>query len=111
MPNLFDTLPHNIGAHIEQVLGQLSARAVLDQVFTTYRTDVVDRAYHQLRTTDHVSRFRPGVIEALAQLSRAEQLLQSARQMRSTGNAEVDRSAATNSWLACGVSHMGGQPM
>jgi Family of unknown function (DUF5716) len=81
-------LQHNIGAHIEQVLRQLSARAVLDQVFTTYRTDVVDRAYHQLRTTDHVSRFRPGVIAALAQLSQAELLLQSARQLRTTGGAE-----------------------
>jgi hypothetical protein len=78
-------LQHNIGLHIEQVLRQLSARDVLAQVFTTYRSDVVDRAYHQLRTTDHVSRFRPGVLEALAQLSLTAKLEDVAQQLRATG--------------------------
>lgn len=77
-------LQHNIGLHIEQVLRQLSARDVLAQVFTTYRSDVVDRAYHQLRTTDHVSRFRPGVLEALAQLSSGPQIEEIARLLRAS---------------------------
>lgn len=78
-------LQHNIGLHIEQVLRQLSARDVLAQVFTTYRSEVVDRAYHQLRTTDHVSRFRPGVLEALTQLSLAVRLEEAAQQLRASG--------------------------
>jgi hypothetical protein len=88
-------LQHNIGLHIEQVLRQLSARDVLAQVFTAYRNDVVDRAYHQLRTTDHVSRFRPGVLEALAQLSSSAQIDEIARLLRaSSGDATVDAAAA-----------------
>ncbi|NTU81798.1 MAG: hypothetical protein HGA45_20885 [Chloroflexales bacterium] len=88
-------LQHNIGLHIEQVLRQLSARDVLAQVFTTYRSDVVDRAYHQLRTTDHVSRFRPGVLEALAQLSSGAQVEEIARLLRATGgDATTDAAAA-----------------
>lgn len=88
-------LQHNIGLHIEQVLRQLSARDVLAQVFTTYRSDVVDRAYHQLRTTDHVSRFRPGVLEALAQLSSGAQVEEIARLLRASGgDATVEAAAA-----------------
>lgn len=87
-------LQHNIGVHIEQVLRQLSARDVLAQVFTTYRSDVVDRAYHQLRTTDHVSRFRPGVLEALAQLGSDTQLVEVARLLRATGGDDSVESAA-----------------
>jgi len=88
-------LQHNIGLHIEQVLRQLSARDVLAQVFTSYRNDVVDRAYHQLRTTDHVSRFRPGVLEALAQLSGNAQIDEIARLLRaSNGDPTVDAAAA-----------------
>ncbi len=79
-------LQHNIGMHIEQVLRQLSAADVLAQVFTTYRSDVVDRAYHQLRTTDHVSRFRPGVLVALAQLSHSAQIDEVTRLLRVSGD-------------------------
>lgn len=61
-------LQHNIGAHIEQLVQQSEARAVLEQLFFNYRDEIVDRVYHQLRTTDHISRFRPGVIQALKQI-------------------------------------------
>lgn len=88
-------LQHNIGVHIEQVLRQLQAREVLEQVFTLYRSEIVDRAYHQLRTTDHVSRFRPGVLEALAQLSSEQQVLQIAQQIRASGLAPSVEAAAS----------------
>lgn len=80
-------LQHNIGVHIEQVLRQLQARDVLEQVFTLYRGEIVDKAYHQLRTTDHVSRFRPGVLEALVQLSGEPQVLHMAQSLRTSGFA------------------------
>jgi hypothetical protein len=67
-------LQHNIGLHINQVLQQLPARDVLEALFSTYQTEIVDRAYHQLRTTDHVSRFRPGVLATAAQLERSGSL-------------------------------------
>jgi len=63
-------LQHNIGVHINAVLEEVEARQILERVFVNYRQDIVDRAYHQLRTTDHVSRFRPGIIDAAAQIER-----------------------------------------
>lgn len=74
-------LQHNIGLHISQLLTQYSASDVLRQVFTDYRGEIVDRVYHQLRTTDHVSRFRPGVLDAAAQLERADQIETAARRL------------------------------
>ncbi|NTV99763.1 MAG: hypothetical protein HGA19_00490 [Oscillochloris sp.] len=87
-------LQHNIGVHIEQVLHQLEARDVLQQVFTLYRGEIVDKAYHQLRTTDHVSRFRPGVLDALTQLSVEPQVMQIAQGMRASGMVASIEAAA-----------------
>lgn len=78
-------LQHNIGEHIQQVLEQLQARAVLEQIFTHYRDQIVDSAYHQLRTTDHVSRFRPGILDALKTLADEAQIETLAGQMRMRG--------------------------
>ncbi|MSP14340.1 MAG: hypothetical protein EXR62_15485 [Chloroflexi bacterium] len=80
-------LQHNIGLHIEQVLRQLKASDVLNQVFADYREEILDRAYHQLRTTDHVSRFRPGVIEATAQLERSGQVELAAKRLYDRGES------------------------
>ncbi|MGE0131945.1 MAG: Wadjet anti-phage system protein JetA family protein [Blastocatellales bacterium] len=80
-------LQHNIGAHIEQALRRLQAREVLEQFFTTYRQEVVDRAYHQLRTTDHVSRFRPEAMQALDHLSGEAKLAAIAHRLRAGGEA------------------------
>jgi hypothetical protein len=80
-------LQHNIGAHIEQVLQALEARDVLDQFFTRYRGDIMDRAYHQLRTTDHLSRYRPTIINALASIEHTETLELAARHLHSIGEA------------------------
>jgi hypothetical protein len=87
-------LQHNIGEHIQQVLEQLQARDVLEQVFTRYRDQIVDQAYHQLRTTDHVSRFRPGILNALASIDDVQQIEQLAQQMRLRGEVETMEEAA-----------------
>lgn len=80
-------LQHNIGQHIEQVLHQLEARAILEQIFLHYRDQILDKAYHQLRTSDHVSRFRPGILEALNHFSTPQQIAQIAQQAYSVGQA------------------------
>lgn len=72
-------LLHNIGLHLEKVLSAADIRDVLEQFFTSYRDEIVDKSYHQLRTTDHVSRFRPGILDAIDNLSSDENLEQAAR--------------------------------
>jgi hypothetical protein len=80
-------LQHNIGLHIERVLHQLKARDVLDQIFSSYHAEIVDRVYHHLQTTDHVSRYRPGIIQATVQLERSGQLEDGARRLYERGDA------------------------
>lgn len=87
-------LQHNIGSHIEQVLRRLQASEILEQFFTAYRQEIVDRAYHQLRTTDHVARFRLSALEALAKLEREDKLMAAAHRLRAGGEAESLESAA-----------------
>ncbi len=65
-------LQHNIGTYIEAVLHETSPRTLLERTFSSYLAERARRMYHALRTTDHVSRFRPGIEEALSQLRRAE---------------------------------------
>jgi hypothetical protein len=87
-------LHHNIGAHVNRVLRQLAASEVLAQFFTAYQAEVVDRAYHQLRTTDHVSRYRPGVLEAVRRLNTPERIEEAARrQFERREAAGVDAAA------------------
>jgi len=85
--NALKELQHNIGRHIERALRQLQARDVLDQFFTAYRREVVDQAYHQLRTTDHVSRFRRGVLDAVGALAREDRIEELAERFRAGGEA------------------------
>ncbi|MBI4786051.1 MAG: hypothetical protein HY782_03270 [Chloroflexi bacterium] len=80
-------LQHNIGIHIERVLRQLQARDVLDQIFSSYHAEIIDRVYHHLQTTDHVSRYRPGIIEATTQLERSGQIENAARRLYERGEA------------------------
>jgi len=74
-------LQHNIGAHIQKVLQTLEARAVLEQFFTQYRGDITDKVYHQLKTTDHLSRYRPTIIESLASIELTDTLENAARHL------------------------------
>lgn len=88
-------LQHNIGRHIEQVLHQLEARAVLKQFFLHYRDEIVDRVYHQLRTTDHLSRFRPAILESLTHLEQGEEIQRAAERMRMNADAPTVDAAAS----------------
>ncbi len=65
-------LQHNIGTYIEAVLHETSPRTLLEKTFSSYLVERTHRMYHALRTTDHVSRFRPGIEEALSKLRRAD---------------------------------------
>jgi hypothetical protein len=65
-------LQHNIAVHIEAILRLTNPREVLEQAFGAYLHEITRRAYHELRTTDHVSRFRRSIHAALLELSRRD---------------------------------------
>lgn len=58
-------LQHTIGLHIEQLLQQRELKDILEQTFVIYLRQVSRSSYHELRTTDHVSRFRGAIYQAL----------------------------------------------
>ncbi|ABX07028.1 hypothetical protein Haur_4396 [Herpetosiphon aurantiacus DSM 785] len=80
-------LQHNIGLHIQKVLQTLKTKDVLEHVFGTYRKDIVDQAYHQLRTSDHLSRYRPAILQFLQKIERTNLLELSAQHLVSRGEA------------------------
>jgi hypothetical protein len=82
-------LQHNIGQFIEQVLSEEEAKGVLAQFFGDYQR-LLEERYHPLRTEDHVSRFRPGVLgflDALQPRLTNPELAQQARDIREVFNA------------------------
>lgn len=58
-------LANNIKHHSEQLKSKNSIQDVLDHHFDEYRPAIVDKSYHRLRTSDHVSRYRQQILNTL----------------------------------------------
>lgn len=92
-------LQHNIGQFIEKVLDEEEAKGVLAQFFGDYQR-LLEERYHPLRTEDHVSRFRPGVLgflDALQPRLTNPDLIQQAQDIRDVFNAIDDVLASLDS--------------
>lgn len=74
------SLHQNMGEHLNALLNQAEVRAVLEHWFTQYRNNITAPAYHALRTTAHVGRYRQGALEALQHLLSTPDKLQAAAQ-------------------------------
>ncbi len=61
--NHLKTLNHNIKRYLEKVLAQEQAAEILRLHFEDYKLEVLDKAYHRLKTADNVSRYRPKIID------------------------------------------------
>lgn len=57
------TLYNNMKHHMEQVVRKTSIQEVLDHHFDTYKSQIVDKSYHRLKTSDHVSRYRFQILQ------------------------------------------------
>jgi hypothetical protein len=57
------TLYNNMKHHMEQVIQKTSIQEVLDHHFDTYKSQIVDKSYHRLKTSDHVSRYRYQILQ------------------------------------------------
>lgn len=85
--NVLKELQHNIGQFYEGLAERERPAEVLEHLFVDYRQGVVERTYHKIRTTEHASRFRPGIVEALARLRQPERLAEAASDLRKSGGA------------------------
>ncbi|MCL6613828.1 MAG: DUF5716 family protein [Firmicutes bacterium] len=55
-------LVNNMKHHMEQVAAKTSVQEVLSHHFEEYKTQIIDRSYHRLKTSDHVSRYRQRIL-------------------------------------------------
>lgn len=74
----------NLNSSIKHYMDELTRHKTVSEImhalFNDYITNIVDKAYHRLLTSDNVSKFRPEIIERLESKSRNEKYLTQAVQ-------------------------------
>lgn len=96
------SLYQNMGAHIDRVLEQADIRAILEHWFGAYRTEISAPAYHALRTTAHLGRYRQGALNAIALLLDSPAVESAAQQLvarRQAPSVEAARQALRDQLL------------
>jgi len=59
------TLNSNIHHYIDKITKLKSADEIMQLHFNDYESNIVDKSYHRLKTSDNVSKFRPRIINKL----------------------------------------------
>ncbi len=60
-------LYNNMKHLMEQVVQKTSIQDVLDHHFDHYKTQIIDKSYHRLKTSDHVARYRMQILNTVQQ--------------------------------------------
>jgi hypothetical protein len=55
----------NIKKYIDQLTRYETIKEIMEVLFEDYRVNIVDKAYHRLKTSDNVSKYRPAIVEKL----------------------------------------------
>ncbi len=71
-------LNSNIKHYIDDLTRHSTVAEIMDALFNDYITNIVDKAYHRLLTSDNVSKFRPEIIQRLEEKSHNESYVNSA---------------------------------
>lgn len=73
-------LNSNIKHYIDELTRHKTVAEIMDALFNDYITNIVDKAYHRLLTSDNVSKFRPEIVERLESKSRNKAYIEKARE-------------------------------
>jgi hypothetical protein len=73
-------LSSNIKHYIDELTRHQTVAEIMQALFNDYITNIVDKAYHRLLTSDNVSKFRPEIIERLENKSRSKSYIENASQ-------------------------------
>lgn len=71
-------LNSNIKHYIDDLTKHRTVAEIMDALFNDYITNIVDKAYHRLRTSENVSKFRPEIVSLMNQRSRDAVYVQNA---------------------------------
>ncbi|UZQ52239.1 Wadjet anti-phage system protein JetA family protein [Clostridium kluyveri] len=69
------TLNSNIKKYIDELTKYSTVAEIMDILFNDYRANIIDKAYHRLKTSDNVSKFRPEIVEALEDYMKDEEFI------------------------------------
>lgn len=72
------SLNANIKKYIDDLTRHSTVSEILDALLNDYYSNVVDKAYHRLLTSDNVAKFRPEIVERMEADSRSETYLRKA---------------------------------
>lgn len=87
-------LNSNIKHYIDDLTRHKTVAEIMDALFNDYITNIVDKAYHRLLTSDNVSKFRPEIIERLEGKSRSRTYVEKAAS-EIAGIKEISEEEAT----------------
>lgn len=62
-------LNSNIRRYMEELTSNNSVSEIMETLLNEYRSNIIDKGYHRLVTSDNVSKYRPYIIEKLTELS------------------------------------------
>ena len=72
------TLNANIKKYMDNITKKMSPEEILEELFGSYTNDVLDKAYHRLKTSENVSRYRPKIVEILQSILNDNEFLMEA---------------------------------
>ncbi len=89
LKNLNSSIKH----YIDDLTRHKTVAEIMDALFNDYITNIVDKAYHRLLTSDNVSKFRPEIIERLENKGRSRAYVEKTA-AEIAGIKEVSKEAA-----------------
>jgi len=95
-------LNHSIKLYTEKLFEAKDIRALLNQIFDEYQAEVLGEQYYRLKTSEHVSKYRTGILRQVKEFrSNRPQILNEARAMVEEKQAEDELSAENKiyEWL------------
>lgn len=72
------TLNANIKKYMDNITKKMSPEEILEELFGNYTQEVLDKAYHRLKTSENVSRYRPKIVEKLKELLASNEFIMEA---------------------------------
>lgn len=67
--NGLKTLNANIKKYMDELTKHKTPEEVMKALFGEYTKNIIDRAYHRLRTSENISKYRPKILDRLEEIS------------------------------------------
>ena len=96
------SLNHNIKKYTERLLEFSNPREVISQIFDEYQTEILGEQYYRLKTSEHISKYRTGILSRVREwkANRAEIVSQAARMVEEKQvNERVEGENRLYEWL------------